>query len=301
MWREAGTWVRDLALSVLIALVVILFLYQPVKVEGTSMMPALEDQERVFINKFLYRLHWGRWSAGTRWCSGFRAIRRSRTSSGWWAARGHGGGERGEGGGERAGVGGTVRSVGVPGPDERAGSDGAGGILLRAGGSPELFERQPELGAGAAGGDIWQGGIFVLALGQGGVGALRGVGGSALSEEPRDKRENQAEDQAGGEGEIEGPVLAAQNEVAWQAADAEWEARAEPEEEAGSERGERPIASADLPMVRCTRRPLRMEGASPLSDYSGEGLVVGTEKHIHVLCTVNSQMMLCKDIENKAK
>jgi len=59
MWREAGTWVRDLALSVLIALVVILFLYQPVKVEGTSMMPALEDQERVFINKFLYRLHLG--------------------------------------------------------------------------------------------------------------------------------------------------------------------------------------------------------------------------------------------------
>lgn len=35
---------------------VILFLYQPVKVEGTSMMPALEDQERVFINKFVYRL-----------------------------------------------------------------------------------------------------------------------------------------------------------------------------------------------------------------------------------------------------
>jgi hypothetical protein len=40
-----------------------------------------------------------------------------------------------------------------------------------------------------------------------------------------------------------------------------------------------------------------MEGASPLSDYSGEGLVVGTEKHIHVLCTVNSQRMLCKDMK----
>lgn len=48
-------WVRDLGLSVLIALVVILFLYQPVKVEGTSMMPALVDQERIFINKFAYR------------------------------------------------------------------------------------------------------------------------------------------------------------------------------------------------------------------------------------------------------
>ena len=49
-------WVRDLTLSVLIAAMVILFLYQPVKVEGTSMMPALVDQERIFINKFIYRL-----------------------------------------------------------------------------------------------------------------------------------------------------------------------------------------------------------------------------------------------------
>ncbi len=53
----AGTlyWLRDLALSVLIALIVILFLYQPVRVEGTSMMPSLVDQERIFINKFSYR------------------------------------------------------------------------------------------------------------------------------------------------------------------------------------------------------------------------------------------------------
>src|SRR5580692_10137776 len=49
------SWLRDLFLSVLIAIVVILFLYQPVKVEGTSMMPTLVDQERIFINKFVYR------------------------------------------------------------------------------------------------------------------------------------------------------------------------------------------------------------------------------------------------------
>jgi signal peptidase I len=48
-------WLRDLFLSVLIAIGVILFLYQPVKVEGTSMMPSLIDQERIFINKFVYR------------------------------------------------------------------------------------------------------------------------------------------------------------------------------------------------------------------------------------------------------
>src|SRR5258707_7891614 len=33
----------------------IVFLYQPVKVEGTSMMPQLLDQERIFINKFVYK------------------------------------------------------------------------------------------------------------------------------------------------------------------------------------------------------------------------------------------------------
>lgn len=49
------SWFRDLSVSVLIAIVVILFLYQPVKVEGTSMMPSLVDQERIFINKFIYR------------------------------------------------------------------------------------------------------------------------------------------------------------------------------------------------------------------------------------------------------
>jgi len=52
---SAVSWMRDLILSVLIAVVLIVFLYQPVKVEGTSMMPALTDQERIFINKFTYR------------------------------------------------------------------------------------------------------------------------------------------------------------------------------------------------------------------------------------------------------
>ncbi len=54
--RSALGWVRDLAFSILIAVVLIVFIYQPVKVEGTSMMPALKDQERIFINKFTYRL-----------------------------------------------------------------------------------------------------------------------------------------------------------------------------------------------------------------------------------------------------
>jgi signal peptidase I len=48
-------WMRDLAISVVIAAVVIVFIYQPVKVEGTSMMPVFSDQERIFVNKFIYR------------------------------------------------------------------------------------------------------------------------------------------------------------------------------------------------------------------------------------------------------
>src|SRR5271157_2989616 len=55
----ALSWVRDLAFSVLIAVVLIVFIYQPVKVEGTSMMPTLTDQERIFINKFTYKFGLG--------------------------------------------------------------------------------------------------------------------------------------------------------------------------------------------------------------------------------------------------
>ena len=55
----ALSWVRDLAFSVLIAVVLIVFIYQPVKVEGTSMLPTLTDQERIFINKFTYKFGLG--------------------------------------------------------------------------------------------------------------------------------------------------------------------------------------------------------------------------------------------------
>src|SRR5258708_38424621 len=51
-----GVWLRDLIISLAISAFIIVFIYQPVKVEGTSMMPSLEDQERIFVNKFVYRL-----------------------------------------------------------------------------------------------------------------------------------------------------------------------------------------------------------------------------------------------------
>lgn len=55
-------WLGDLTVSLVVSLIIILFLYQPVRVEGTSMLPRLEDQDRLFINKFAYqfeRIHRG--------------------------------------------------------------------------------------------------------------------------------------------------------------------------------------------------------------------------------------------------
>ena len=62
-WRQrAGTLAvqfegaaTNLALALMILLFIILFLIQPVRVEGTSMEPQLVDQERVFVNKMAYR------------------------------------------------------------------------------------------------------------------------------------------------------------------------------------------------------------------------------------------------------
>ncbi len=48
-------WLRDIFISAAVSVFIIVFVYQPVKVEGTSMMPGLDDQERIFINKFIYR------------------------------------------------------------------------------------------------------------------------------------------------------------------------------------------------------------------------------------------------------
>ena len=57
--RDRGavhSWMRDLVISVVVSAFIIIFLYQPVRVEGTSMLPVLEDQDRLFINKMVYRV-----------------------------------------------------------------------------------------------------------------------------------------------------------------------------------------------------------------------------------------------------
>ena len=51
-----GLWIRDLLISAVASVLIITFLYQPVRVEGTSMLPRLEDRDRLFINKFVYHI-----------------------------------------------------------------------------------------------------------------------------------------------------------------------------------------------------------------------------------------------------
>jgi signal peptidase I len=53
---DVRSWARDLGLSVLVSAFIIVFLYQPVRVEGTSMLPNLEDHDRLFINKLAFRV-----------------------------------------------------------------------------------------------------------------------------------------------------------------------------------------------------------------------------------------------------
>ena len=53
---SVGLWLRDLFVSAIASVLIITFLYQPVRVEGTSMLPRLEDRDRLFINKFVYHV-----------------------------------------------------------------------------------------------------------------------------------------------------------------------------------------------------------------------------------------------------
>lgn len=54
--NSVHSWLRDMVVSVAVSTFIIIFLYQPVRVEGTSMLPMLEDQDRLFINKMAYRV-----------------------------------------------------------------------------------------------------------------------------------------------------------------------------------------------------------------------------------------------------
>jgi signal peptidase I len=53
-WAESRLLLRDLVFALMIAALAVVFIVQPVKVEGTSMLPRLHDGERIFVNKLVY-------------------------------------------------------------------------------------------------------------------------------------------------------------------------------------------------------------------------------------------------------
>ncbi len=54
LWAEGRLLLRDLVFALMIAALAVIFIIQPVKVEGTSMLPRLHDGERIFVNKLIY-------------------------------------------------------------------------------------------------------------------------------------------------------------------------------------------------------------------------------------------------------
>jgi signal peptidase I len=53
--EDLKSWLRDILFAVGTAIFIVIFVIQPVKVEGTSMQPRLVDQERIFVNRFIYK------------------------------------------------------------------------------------------------------------------------------------------------------------------------------------------------------------------------------------------------------
>jgi len=62
-WAESRLLGRDLVFALMVAALFIVFVVQPVKVEGTSMLPRLHDGERIFVNKLVY-YHWPKLERG---------------------------------------------------------------------------------------------------------------------------------------------------------------------------------------------------------------------------------------------
>jgi signal peptidase I len=51
IWAEVKSIARDIIFAAVLAVLIVVFIVQPVKVEGTSMLPRLESEERIFVNK----------------------------------------------------------------------------------------------------------------------------------------------------------------------------------------------------------------------------------------------------------
>jgi signal peptidase I len=55
VWKAVWELVHDLSVAVLFCFFLITFVAQAFRVQGTSMLPLLEDSERIIVNKFVYR------------------------------------------------------------------------------------------------------------------------------------------------------------------------------------------------------------------------------------------------------
>lgn len=56
-WHEEfWAWTKTLASAALYAVVIVTFIFQVARVEGLSMAPTLDDQDRLIVNKLIYRV-----------------------------------------------------------------------------------------------------------------------------------------------------------------------------------------------------------------------------------------------------
>jgi signal peptidase I len=54
--REVGLWLKTIGSAAVYATLIVTFVGQVARVEGYSMQPTLEDQDRLIVNKLAYRL-----------------------------------------------------------------------------------------------------------------------------------------------------------------------------------------------------------------------------------------------------
>ncbi len=54
VWEEVWAWVRTVGSAAVYAILIVTFGFQVARVEGMSMAPTLEDQDRLIVNKFIY-------------------------------------------------------------------------------------------------------------------------------------------------------------------------------------------------------------------------------------------------------
>ena len=56
MQEELVAWVKTLLSAAVYAILIVTFGFQVARVEGQSMAPTLEDQDRLIVNKLVYRI-----------------------------------------------------------------------------------------------------------------------------------------------------------------------------------------------------------------------------------------------------